>query len=385
MKKITLLAIIVLMTLPIGGLSAQIRSDYRQKIMSWTRTASRIDNRFFTLYTDEAKRIADNLVLYQLDSGAWPKNIYFPEEITDEQRKEIANNKKRLGSGTIDNGSTTTEIIYLSKVYNVTHEKKYKQAALKGIKYILKAQYENGGWPQFYPNAKGYARHITYNDNAMINVMKLLRDIYECEPLYWYVPQELRKKAKIAFDKGVECILATQVIQDGKPTVWCAQHDFESLAPVKARAYELPSLSGQESDNIVLLLMDIPNPSPEIITAVENAIAWFEKSKIEGIRLEYYRNAEGQRDYRIVPCENCPPMWARFYDLDTNRPFFSDRDGIKKYDISQIGHERRTGYSWYNRDGSTVLSRYKMWKRELDGKNGRPEGLSANRYGNPRM
>lgn len=385
MKKITLLAIIVLMTLPIGGLSAQIRSDYRQKVMSWTRTASRIDNRFFTLYTDEAKRIADNLVLYQLDSGAWPKNIYFPGEITDEQRKEIANNKKRLGSGTIDNGSTTTEIIYLSKVYNVTREKKYKQAALKGIKYILKAQYENGGWPQFYPNAKGYARHITYNDNAMINVMKLLRDIYECEPLYWYVPQELRKKAKIAFDKGVECILATQVMQDGKPTVWCAQHDFESLAPVKARAYELPSLSGQESDNIVLLLMDIPNPSPEIITAVENAIAWFEKSKIEGIRLEYYRNAEGQRDYRVVPCENCPPMWARFYDLDTNRPFFSDRDGIKKYDISQIGHERRTGYSWYNRDGSTVLSRYKMWKRELDGKNGRPEGRSANRYGNPRM
>ncbi len=385
MKKITLLAIIVLMTLPIGGLSAQIRSDYRQKIMSWTRTASRIDNRFFTLYTDEAKRIADNLVLYQLDSGAWPKNIYFPGEITDEQRKEIANNKKRLGSGTIDNGSTTTEIIYLSKVYNVTREKKYKQAALKGIKYILKAQYENGGWPQFYPNAKGYARHITYNDNAMINVMKLLRDIYECEPLYWYVPQELREKAKIAFDKGVKCILATQVIQNGKPTVWCAQHDFESLAPVKARAYELPSLSGQESDNIVLLLMDIPNPSPEIITAVENAIAWFEKSKIEGIRLEYYRNAEGQRDYRVVPCENCPPMWARFYDLDTNRPFFSDRDGIKKYDISQIGHERRTGYSWYNRDGSTVLSRYKMWKRELDGKNGRPEGRSANRYGNPRM
>ena len=74
-------------------------------------------------------------------------------------------------------------------------------------------------------------------------------------------------------------------------------------------------------------------------------------------------------------------MWARFYDLDTNRPFFSDRDGIKKYDISQIGHERRTGYSWYNRDGSTVLSRYKMWKRELDGKNGRPE----NRYKTSRM
>ena len=130
----------------------------------------------------------------------------------------------------------------------------------------------------------------------MINVMKLLRDIYECEPLYWYVPQELREKAKTAFDKGVECILATQVIQDGKPTVWCAQHDFESLAPVKARAYELPSLSGQESDNIVLLLMDIPNPSPEIIAAVENAIAWFEKSKIEAARAVGVAYGNGQKE-----------------------------------------------------------------------------------------
>ena len=56
--------------------------------------------------------------------------------------------------------------------------------------------------------------------------------------------------------------------------------------------------------------------------------------------------------------------WARFYDLETNRPFFCDRDGIKKYDISEIGHERRNGYSWYNKDGSKVLKRYEKWKKE---------------------
>ena len=205
----------------------------------------------------------------------------------------------------------------------------------------------------------------------MVNAMRVLQAIFEYDPLYWYVPAELRGRAKTAFDKGVQCILATQVVQDGKPTVWCAQHDFETLAPAKARAYELPSLSGQESDNIVLLLMDIPNPSPEVIAAVENAVAWFEKSKIEGIRLEYYHNDKGQRDYRVVACEKCPPTWARFYDIETNRPFFCDRDGIKKYDVSQIGHERRTGYSWYNRDGSRVLARYKMWKREHQGQAGR--------------
>lgn len=376
MKKMILFALPLVW---IASATAQIRSDYREKEMSWTRTAKRIDDRFFYLYTDEAKRIADNLVLYQLESGAWQKNVYFPAEITAEHKKEISANKKHVEWGTIDNGSTTTEIIYLSKMYNVVRDEKYKKAALKGIEYLLEAQYENGGWPQFYPNAKGYARHITYNDNAMVNVMRVLQDIFEYDPLYWYVPTSLREKAKTAFDKGVQCILATQVVQDGKPTVWCAQHDFETLAPAKARAYELPSLSGQESDNIVLLLMDIPNPSPEIVAAVENAIAWFEKSKIEGIRLEYYRNDEGKRDYRVVACEKCPVLWARFYELDTNRPFFCDRDGIKKYDVSQIGHERRTGYSWYNNDGRSVLTRYKMWKREMGDKMARPQGAKRDR------
>lgn len=376
MKKMILFALSLVW---IASATAQIRSDYREKEMSWTRTAKRIDDRFFYLYTDEAKRIADNLVLYQLESGAWQKNVYFPAEITAKQKKEISANKKHIEWGTIDNGSTTTEIIYLSKMYNVVRDEKYKKAALKGIEYLLEAQYENGGWPQFYPNAKGYARHITYNDNAMVNVMRVLQDIFEYDPLYWYVPTSLREKAKTAFDKGVQCILATQVVQDGKPTVWCAQHDFETLAPAKARAYELPSLSGQESDNIVLLLMDIPNPSPEIIAAIENAIAWFEKSKIEGIRLKYYRNDEGKRDYRVVACEKCPVLWARFYELDTNRPFFCDRDGIKKYDVSQIGHERRTGYSWYNNDGRYVLARYKMWKREMGDKMARPQGAKRDR------
>ena len=377
MKKMILFALSLVW---IASATAQIRSDYREKEMSWTRTAKRIDDRFFYLYTDEAKRIADNLVLYQLESGAWQKNVYFPAEITAEHKKEISANKKHVEWGTIDNGSTTTEIIYLSKMYNVIRDEKYKKAALKGIEYLLEAQYENGGWPQFFPNAKGYARHITYNDNAMVNVMRVLQDIFEYDPLYWYVPTSLREKAKTAFDKGVQCILATQVVQDGKPTVWCAQHDFETLAPAKARAYELPSLSGQESDNIVLLLMDIPNPSPEIVAAVENAIAWFEKSKIEGIRLEYYRNDEGKRDYRVVACEKCPVLWARFYELDTNRPFFCDRDGIKKYDVSQIGHERRTGYSWYNNDGRSVLTRSKMWKREIGDKMARPQGAKRDRH-----
>lgn len=193
----------------------------------------------------------------------------------------------------------------------------------------------------------------------MVNVMNLLRDVYSRKAPYTYVPDSLCQRARTAFDKGVECILKTQVKQNGKLTVWCAQHDEHTLAPAKARAYELPSLSGAESDNIVLLLMSIPDPSAEIIASVEAAIAWFKASKIIGIMRKNFTDSEGRTDYRMIPCPQddypCPVLWARFYTLEDNRPFFCDRDGVKKYDISEIGYERRNGYSWYNNTGLKVL------------------------------
>mgnify|MGYP002671200360 CR=1 FL=1 len=198
----------------------------------------------------------------------------------------------------------------------------------------------------------------------MVRVMQQLREIYEKQSPYTFIPDETCQQARKAFDKGIECILRTQVRQNGELTVWCAQHDRITLEPCKARAYELPSLSGQESDNIVLLLMSLPHPSEKVIESIESAVKWFKKSEIKGIQKEYFTNSDGKRDYQMIPCEDCPVLWARFYELDTNRPFFSDRDGIKKYDISEIGHERRNGYSWYNKDGSKVLAKYEKWKKE---------------------
>lgn len=346
------------------GASAQDNSTYKEKqpYKSWVRMAPRLDDDFFR--TPEAVRIADNVLLYQQSTGGWPKNIYMPAELTEEEREEALSAKDDVNESTIDNNATSTEIRYLARTYLATHDERYKEAVLKGIQYIFDAQYANGGWPQFYPRPKGYYIHITYNDNAMINVMELLREIYAGEEPYTFVPDSVRQKAQASFDKGIECILATQVKRNGKLTVWCAQHDRETLAPAKARAYELPSLSGQESDDIVLLLMSLPNPSPQVKAAIEGAIEWFKESKIEGWKKEYFTNQEGKKDYRMVPCKECPTLWARFYDLETNRPFFCDRDGIKKADLSQIGYERRNGYSWYNNGGLKVLKKYEQWKKK---------------------
>ena len=67
---------------------------------------------------------------------------------------------------------------------NVTADSVYKEAFEKGVNYIFQAQYANGGWPQYFPvknaedevfvdHTQPYSMHITYNDNAMVNIMLL--------------------------------------------------------------------------------------------------------------------------------------------------------------------------------------------------------------------
>src|SRR5690606_3349108 len=106
---------------------------------------------------------------------------------------------------------------FLAKMYHKVKDKRYKNAFNKGFDYILEAQYDNGGWPQFYPFRKGggisYNTHITFNDNAMVNVMRFLKDVVDKNDLY--ASMEINEinieKAKSAFEKGLNCILKTQI------------------------------------------------------------------------------------------------------------------------------------------------------------------------------
>ena len=241
-------------------------------------------------------------------------------------------------------------------------------AVVRGFGYMFEAQYDNGGWPQFYPLSEGYYTHITYNDDVMVNVLKLMRDAMKGKEPFGCLPDSVKAAAAVSLDKGVDCILKTQVVQDGRPTVWCAQYDENTLKPAKARAYELVSLSGQESDDIVLFLMSLSKPSPEVRRCVEDAVAWFKKSMIKGMRMEKFTNADGKSDVHLVPCTQddakCAPLWARFYTIEDNRPFFSDRDSVIKFDISEIGYERRNGYKWFNSDGLEVFERYETWHKK---------------------
>ncbi len=306
----------------------------------------------------EALRIADNVLLFQRNSGGWPKNIDMGKPLNASDLATLERQKKDLDS-TIDNGATYTQLSFLARVYTAQKQERHRESFQKGLDYLFKAQYANGGWPQFYPDLDGYSKHLTFNDDAMINVMKLLRDVAAAKPAYAFVDEARRASAAQAVEKGIECILKTQVVLNGKRTVWCAQYDEVTLAPAAARKFEVVSLSGGESVDIVRFLMGIKNPSPAVVEAIESAITWFEKSQLKGIK---WVNST------VVKDPEAGPIWARFYELNTNRPIFVGRDGVVKYDVTQIDDERRTGYAWYVDGAARLLSKdYPEWRT----KNGR--------------
>lgn len=315
----------------------------------------------------EAMRIADNLLLYQRDNGGWDKNMDMAKVLTEKEEEELRSPIEKGRVSTIDNKATFTQMEYLARVYQATGQEKYKASFLRGMDYLYEAQYENGGWPQFYPIREGYYEHITFNDGAMIGVMRLLRDVAQDKPTYSFVDATRKSQAAKAVEKGVEAILKTQIKVNGHLTAWCAQHDKTNFAPQKARAYELPSISGGESVGIVKFLMEMEQPNQEVINAVDGAVSWLERVKVEGIRLDKVEIPSINKGYDLVVVNDpaAPALLARFYKIGTNQPMFVGRDGIVRETIAEIEQERRVGYSWYLEFPQDLVEKaYPAWKQK---------------------
>jgi len=309
---------------------------------------------------------AENILLHQRGNGGWPKNYDRDKELNENAQKVLRVPKKRNDS-TFDNGATHTEVRHLAKAFLKSGDKRYQEAFLKGVEFMLAAQYANGGWPQTHPKPSGYSTHLTFNDGAMIGVMSALRDISRDKKAYPFVSDKLRKRCAQAVERGIPCILKCQIEVDGKKTAWCAQHDERTFAPQGARSYELPSISGAESVGVVRFLMEIDQPSLEVIAAVQGAVRWFDEAKLTGIR-EIRKDAKGTPkgwDKVVVEDASAPPIWARFYKIETNQPIFCSRDGIPRKTLAEISYERRNGYSWLGYYPKNLLAKeYPAWQKK---------------------
>lgn len=309
----------------------------------------------------EAMDVAAAVLTYQTAVGGWPKNVSMTAPTAE---------PPPVRESTIDNGGTTTPLWLLARVAHARPESRpaLVPAIERGLDYLFEAQYENGGWPQFFPLRRGYYSHITFNDDAMARVLRLLRAVERGEPPFDFVDEARRQRARDAVALGVACILRCQVEVDGKLTAWCAQHDAVTFAPAPARKFEPVSLSGQESVGLLEVLMAEPDPTPEIIRAVEAGVAWLDAVKLTGWRIERppLEELPGRRDLVLVPDPGAEPLWARFYEIGTNRPIFLGRDAVVHYDLREVEPERRAGYAYYGTWGRRLLTRtYPLWRDRI--------------------
>ena len=338
--------------------------------------------------TPEALHTAETILSFQIPNGGWSKNLNMAGPARLPGQSFTSNNiSKFLGpddfdtpanpnwnyAGTLDNDATNTELHYLARIstaYPGPDGDRFRKSFIRGVYYELNAQYPNGGWPQVWPLEGGYHDAITFNDNAVTESASLLHDVSTGQGDYAFVSADLRKQAGAAADRAIAIILKTQLVVKGKKTVWAQQHDALTLAPVSGRNFEPAALSAGESADILVFLMKLPNPSPEVKAAVEAGVAWLKANAIYGQAWVGGRRGppvDGAAPVAPTPrhLEATPgagPIWARYYSLETGKPVFGDRDKTIHDNVDDLTVERKNGYAWYSGGAKEALDAYTAWK-----------------------
>jgi PelA/Pel-15E family pectate lyase len=321
--------------------------------------------------TPDARQVADNIVSFQTPAGGWGKNVdrrgpprrrgehYAP--VDDDPRGGVVTRTDGWSYvGTIDNDATTTELRFLARVQAAlpgAAGEPYRAAFARGIEYLLSAQYPNGGFPQVYPLQGGYHDAITFNDDAMVQVVELLAAVAQREGDYAFVPAALAERAQAAHARGIKVILASQIRVNGVLTGWCQQHDALTLVPVGARNFEPVALSSGETARLLAMLMRLPQATPDVAGAVDAGIAWLKRVAVYDV--EYTKGGADGR--HLVPKPGNGPLWARLYDIGTMQPIFGDRDRTIHTDVNELTRERRDGYGWYGSGPASALAAYAKW------------------------
>jgi PelA/Pel-15E family pectate lyase len=329
--------------------------------------------------TPEARHIADVIVSFQTTAGGWSKNLdmsgaprargqsYTPDNLSKHAGADdfdAPRDPQWNYVGTLDNDATNAELHFLVLVAAATpgaDGDAYRANFLRGIRYLLAAQFPNGGWPQVWPLEGGYHDAITFNDNAVTESAETMTAVGEGIGNYSFVPTVLRLNGKMAADHALHCILATQVMVKGQRTAWAQQHDALTLAPVAGRNYEPAALSSGESADLLVYLMQLPHPSPAVIAAINAGVEWLKATAITGQEWVGERGTAGGR--RVEAKAGAGPIWARYYSISTGRPVFGDRDKTIHDDVSELSLERRNGYAWYSAWPQKALDAYAVWSR----------------------
>jgi len=278
------------------------------------------------MYLDGAKEVADALVYGQLECGGWDyivdhapggaKRWYY------RHNKESDNTSLKSGrnQATGDDNVTQHATRLLMAVDQALEEQDeaIHDAALYALEFFLEAQHESGGWPQRHPpSGRGYGDFMTFNDNTIrdcVDVMMMAYRAYRDE------------RYAEAVRKCGDFIIAAQLPEP--QAVWGQQYDFD-LKPAWARRFEPPGPCGAESSAVVRILVEIAlfTGDEKYLEPIPKALDWYKRSQLP----------DG--------------TWARFYELETNRPLYLTSNNRTTYRLTYDDSDLPDHYAfkgnWY--------------------------------------
>lgn len=229
---------------------------------------------------------ADRLLTWQTPAGGWDQGLHEQPDPKDEKKVLIDRawdgveprsrwrDAQDQEAGTLANGATVNEMILLAKVYRETGDRRYKEALLQALDYLLAMQYPQGGWPLVYPLMGNEADLVTFEGEAMIRAMRLLTMVHEGRYPFDYAWLDAGRKEQIqaALNKGLEFILQSQLQVEEQLAGWAKRYDPETLQPVSTSAEASDAISLRETIDIVKYLMSIEAKTPTVHTALEGAL-----------------------------------------------------------------------------------------------------------------
>jgi len=330
-------------------------------------------------YLDAARGAARALARGQLESGGWEYSVDFDSKKfplcyrrTDKGKLTAAEAAQRRNTTTFDDDNTQSALRFLMAFVEMDKKDADVCAALEyGLAKLIEAQYPNGAWPQRYDGKPrnpadfpvkraeypkdyprtcpkvNYAGHYTFNDQSISDCVGVMLEAY-----HRYGKAEHLAAAKKA---GDFMILAQ--LPEPQPA-WAQQYNA-NMEPAWARAFEPPAITGGESVRVIrdLIELYLETGDDKYLKPIPPALAWYQRSAL------------------------APNTWARYYELETNKPIYGDRDGNIYYRLEAISEERQHGYSWKGGYGVPVVfalyERVTLQGREAYLKSRRPKQKSS--------
>ncbi len=298
---------------------------------------------------DVTTSVADLIVALQNEDGGFQ---VLPDNYEMSQKETGLGSMKDVSS--VYNGATTAELKYLAKYItaNKPEDSKYQDAFVKGIKYLLTTQHDNGGWSMNPGSESGFNANIEVGNKAMTEVLTLLSDIAILNNQDYVFARKAMNvdEIKSAVEKGNDFIVKSQISNNNKKSGWATQYD-KSGNVTMGHTYERESVSSYTTKDVIDYLMTIHNPSQDIKDAVESAYSWLKDVKIADKEQKVVKDTSMNNGFDVYLVDGSG-TWASNYvydkATDSYRPLYSD------VDPTRADQKYVNVYELYNLDGNSV-------------------------------